>query len=470
MGLSILALNFTFGQTTHQVCVEDPPSTTCPGKTGTFTPGNLTIQQGDMIQFTTTMVLLSGYSGTFHNIEFAGYAANNVDLFVSSTAWPPSAQITTITTPPFNIPGTYAMECTNFNHCILSEYPCTGYSVTVLPNCAVTPDFNATAINVCQGSTVDFTNSSTGATNYDWQIEGTSFSSNTDAQYTFGTSGNFEIKLIADNGTCEDSTSVTITVDPAADAGNDNSQIVCTADDSIDLNTLVNGSTGGTWQETTGSGQFDAGTGYFDYSGLTAQNFMFDYVITGMGVCPNDTAEMTISVNQQPSATLTVTPSGLTNYDSAYVDFSPSGTLSGTTYTWDFCDGNTGSYSSSFYYSWSSGGNYCVCVTIDNNNGCSEQYCDSSIVVQDISGITENTEESFKVYPNPTSDKINIDLTKFKGSFEIIISDLKGTEVLKATSDAGAVVTLAVDNLAKGVYNVGISSKVYSANTQFIIE
>jgi hypothetical protein len=99
--LAAIAVSFVSNaQTTHAVCVEEPASTTCPGKTGTFTPGNLVIQQGDMIEFTTTTVLLGGYSGTNHTIEFTGSAANNVTLPVSSTVFPPSAQVTTVTTPP----------------------------------------------------------------------------------------------------------------------------------------------------------------------------------------------------------------------------------------------------------------------------------------------------------------------------------------------------------------------------------
>lgn len=472
LGVFLIISSISIGQTTHQVCIECPASTTCSGKTGTFTPGNLIIQQGDMIQFTTTLVALSGYTGSYHNIEFAGYPANNVDLYVSTTVWPASAQITTVTTPPFNTPGTFDMECTNFNHCILAEYPCPGsYSVTVLPNCAVSPGFNASATTVCEGSTIDFTNSSTGATNYDWQIDGATFSTSTDAQYSFTSAGSFEIKLVADNGTCEDSTTVTINVDPAADAGSDNSQNVCTINDSIDLNTLVSGSSGGTWQETTSSGQFDAGTGYFDYSGLTAQNYTFDYVITGTGVCPNDTAEMTITVNQQPNATLTVTPSGLTNYDSVYVDFTPNGAVGGTTYLWEFCDGNTGAYSSSFYYSWSTGGNYCVCVTIDNNNGCSEQYCDSSIVVQDITGINEELkEQSLKIYPNPTSDMINVDLSEFEGEITVMITDLKGREIFTDKSKGGAIYTTSILEYSKGGYFINVISENRNEKVLFIVK
>ena len=63
------------------------------------------------------------------------------------------------------------------------------------------------------------------------------------------------------------------------------------------MNTLLNNhGNGGTWAETTGtpSGQFTAGTGIFDASGLTAGDYDFTYTVTN-GTC-QDVADFTITV------------------------------------------------------------------------------------------------------------------------------------------------------------------------------
>lgn len=459
-------------QTTWQVCVEDPPSTTCPGKTGTFTPGNLVIQQGDMIEFTTTMVLLSGYSGTLHNIEFLGSPANNVDLLVSADIF---NQVTSVTTPPFNTPGVFPMECTNFNHCILSEYPCTGYTVTVLgSSCPAQADFTTTPDTiVCEGEILDFTNNSTGAVSYEWQLSGFTFATTTDATLSFGSMGTYEVSLIAyDGSSCYDTMSVTIDVDPASDAGLDDSLAFCNIDDSIDLNTLVTGDTGGLWQENTSSGQFNPTSAVFNYLNLPSSLYEFEYVVPGIGVCPNDTAEFKIFINQEPGLTLNLGASPIATSDSLSVDFVPNGILPGAQFLWDFCDGNLATDTTSFYYQWTSPGNYCVCVTVNNLNNCVETFCDSSISVFDDSGIPqlELHVEELKIYPNPTSQFINIDLSRYSGTYTLYINDASAKEVLRQSVNGGHVIQIDLMNLPAGVYTASISSTDFLATAQFIVD
>lgn len=67
--------------------------------------------------------------------------------------------------------------------------------------------FSVSADTIDQGGTVDFTNTSTNATNYSWQIDDVEFETTTNANYQFPNTGNFVIKLIASNGSiCSDST------------------------------------------------------------------------------------------------------------------------------------------------------------------------------------------------------------------------------------------------------------------------
>jgi len=67
------------------------------------------------------------------------------------------------------------------------------------------------------------------------------------------------------------------------------------------LNTLLSGnSTVGTWGETTSSGQFTAGTGVFDASLLSGGQYDFAYTINSSSPCISDTANFTITVNEDP--------------------------------------------------------------------------------------------------------------------------------------------------------------------------
>lgn len=57
---------------------------------------------------------------------------------------------------------------------------------------------NNTTVNI--GETVNFTNNTTGATSFDWLIDGVSFSNVTNSNYTFNTLGTYTIILLAANG------------------------------------------------------------------------------------------------------------------------------------------------------------------------------------------------------------------------------------------------------------------------------
>jgi len=444
-------------QTTWQVCVEDPPSTTCAGKTGTFTPGNLVIQQGDMIQFTTTMVLLGGYTGTYHDIQFSGSPANNVTLLVSSDIF---NQVTTVTTPPFTTVGTFPIECVDFAHCLLAEYSCTGYSVEVQAACSITASFTGSSLSICEGELVSFTDGSSGATNYDWKIDETQFATTTNSDYTFNIAGNYQIELVVDDGSgCLDSTEVTVDVTQDVNAGSDNSANVCSIGGTLDLNTLLDGDTGGSWNETTSSGQFTAGTGVLDFTGLTAGDYIFEYTMTGTSPCSDDVATMTITVNQSPDLTLNLSTTNLDLSDSVNVDFTTSGVLSGTTYLWSFCDGNNSSDNSPFYYSWSTtGSTFCVCVDVDNQNGCVETFCENGITVFDASGIIEESGLSLDVYPNPTSGFFSIDLRNIDGNVSLRLIDQLQREVYKETTVGGNIIEMNSNDFDNGLYYIEVNT------------
>jgi len=99
--------------------------------------------------------------------------------------------------------------------------------------CNINSSFTPTATIICAGITVNFTNTSTGATAYMWQEDGTPFSTAADTSRTFANAGTYTISLIANYESCSDSSSVIITVnptysysDPAVDICNGDSMMI----------------------------------------------------------------------------------------------------------------------------------------------------------------------------------------------------------------------------------------------------
>jgi PKD repeat protein len=71
---------------------------------------------------------------------------------------------------------------------------------------------------VCPGETIGLTNSSSRGSQFDWQVDGQSFSQLRDTSYTFGDTGTFVITMIATDGSCADTSSQSFTVaGPVAD-------------------------------------------------------------------------------------------------------------------------------------------------------------------------------------------------------------------------------------------------------------
>ncbi|MFN5620766.1 MAG: MopE-related protein [Flavobacteriales bacterium] len=89
----------------------------------------------------------------------------------------------------------------DFNHNVLGTIgDCVGTSANVVAN------FNASATSVCQGSSVTFTNTSVGATTYNWSFPGGTPSTSTAANptVTYNTPGTYNVTLTASNASFTD--------------------------------------------------------------------------------------------------------------------------------------------------------------------------------------------------------------------------------------------------------------------------
>ena len=85
----------------------------------------------------------------------------------------------------------------------------------VQAQCPVNAAFTASTVYACQGSTVNFTNLTTGGAIFQgWFENGGVFASSLNASRTFNTPGQYTISLIATNGSCADTAQTIVIVDP----------------------------------------------------------------------------------------------------------------------------------------------------------------------------------------------------------------------------------------------------------------
>ncbi len=210
-----------------------------------------------------------------------------------------------------------------------------------------------------------------------------------------------------------------------------------------------------------------------DSSALSGANCSMDYAVS--------TINVTGVVNPLAcNAGFTIYPDSAAN--NVFVVNSSTG--NNLTYHWDFDDGDTSNlqYPSHTY---SSGGPFYLCLTIDNGIGCIDTFCDSIssggvVFKQSQSGFTINTigtgitgisnnvtqQSLFNVYPNPGETNVSIESNRMTIN-EITIVDVTG-KVIKSINDNFNFIN--VSDLSKGVYFLQIRTKDRLVTKKFIKE
>jgi gliding motility-associated-like protein len=164
-------------------------------------------------------------------------------------------------------------------------------------------------VKICPGSSATITVDGPGASDYTWE-----WTPPTDLSTTTGPTTDASPPV---------TTTYTVTGTPAAaclsteitkdivvqmlapPAGPDVVDDACNSGDVIDLDIYILPiAAGGTWVESTvpPSGSFTPGTGMFDATDLPAGSYTFDYMVTTLPPCPQDTCVITINVAQQVNA------------------------------------------------------------------------------------------------------------------------------------------------------------------------
>lgn len=167
--------------------------------------------------------------------------------------------------------------------------------------------FAGTPTNLCSGSTVTFTNTSTDATSYSWSFPGGTPATSTDANpvVTYATAGVYDVTLTATNAVGSDVETVTgyITVNeaPATPGTISGTTTVCSgATGNVYSITAVPGATSYTWTAPSGA-TITAGQGTTSAT-ITMGSASGDITVTATNACGTSTAaSLAITVNSAPA-------------------------------------------------------------------------------------------------------------------------------------------------------------------------
>lgn len=161
---------------------QDPCTTSI---TAGFTPSNTTIDIGGSLTFTNTST-----NATMYDWKVDGVSISN----------------NTNTNYQFNTLGFFdvTLVATNADpNCVDS------LTISIEVTCPVEASFIQDGFTLDIGETVNCTNTSVNATNYEWYVDGVMVSTNTDFSTSFSIGGLYSIYLVAYNSLCSDTTLIT---------------------------------------------------------------------------------------------------------------------------------------------------------------------------------------------------------------------------------------------------------------------
>ncbi|MBI2281966.1 MAG: T9SS type A sorting domain-containing protein [Bacteroidetes bacterium] len=141
--------------------------------------------------------------------------------------------------------------------------------------------------------------------------------------------------------------------------------------------------------------------------------------------------------------------------------------LNGTTYYWDFGDGDT-STTQSPTHTFLLPANYNVCLTVVNDSACgSSQYCQTvSFVIGQKEMIVSN---EVKIYPIPAKRFFTVEIPTTFFEPTIVVTDIVGKKIIAMENIQQSKVKVLTEELNSGVYFVSVSSNGQKVFTKRIV-
>jgi len=220
------------------------------------------------------------------------------------------------------------------------------------------PSAGFTASDVCQGSSVAFNNTSTGASTYAWDFGDSRTSTSANPTHLYATSGTYTVSLVAtsSNG-CKNSYSSKVSVN-----ANPTATFVANSPCLGQAVNFINSSSTGTYSWNFGDGSVS-----------TAQNPSHNYTKAGtytvvLTVTNSDGCSTTLNRSVKVSALPTASFTSKAECTGPEASFTNTST-GGSSYAWSFGDG-TSSTSMSPNHMYANSGSYTVKLVTTNSDGC----------------------------------------------------------------------------------------------------
>lgn len=334
-----------------------------------------------------------------------------------------------------------------FNSCTIIQTDCGTYGTcTVAGNSTVT---DLTCAGVCDGSVTVAGSGGLGSFTYDLNDGNGPQSGGT---FNSLCAGNYTVTI--DDGNCQEN--VNFVVNEPTYVSSSISKVHLSCIGSGDGQITLNGAGGiPPYQYSLDNGSTFQSSGTF--TGLDAGTY--NIVVTDGNGCTYNTST---SLTEPNALAYTNTVGNIVSGSDGQINITVSGGTPPYTYSWT---GPNGFTSTSEDLSGLDAGLY-TCVVTDNK-GC-ELTTSSIEITESTTGILEN-QIQFEIYPNPTSDQLNIN---FVGSDAITMSLIDNTGRLVMTQLLNNENnTIEVGHIASGVYNIQLkNSDGVISITQVIIE
>ncbi|MES2628680.1 MAG: gliding motility-associated C-terminal domain-containing protein [Bacteroidota bacterium] len=285
-------------------------------------------------------------------------------------------------------PGTYRVEVTDLGEaCPIPDIKT--FTITSSGKTAITGNATASKAVICIGETVqlDFTSTFPRPVTYRWSNAAVSNTAIKNPTATPTTASEYQL-LVTDpsDSTCNFRDTVSVLVNPRANAGTDSAFSICPGTDTLRLFELLRGNpdTGGNWSDPDGSSAF-SGSGHqlnLLVAKLTAGSlYRFVYTAKGAAPCPDVQATLTVTVYPAiTSIAASIEDEHCLRADGR-LTFSPTGGIAPYTYR---LGGNPNQSANTF--AGLSGGTYLL--RISDAKGCTK---DSSYTLVNIPGVQRVT-------------------------------------------------------------------------------
>lgn len=310
-----------------------------------------------------------------------------------------------------------------------------------------TASFTASSLNICSGSSVTFTNTSSNASTYAWSFgPGAVPATATGAgphTVNYSNTGSYNVTLTIDGGTDVSTQTVTVSngntptilVNGTASSGS----VQFCANQPISL--TASSIAGDTYQWQNNGNNVASGSSFTPIT-----NGTYTVISTSSAGCTATSTSTVVTIYSLP--TVTQTPISEVCLNEAPISLS-GGSPAGGSYSGNGVTNNT------FDPNAAGIGTHTITYSYTDGNGCIGS-ASVNVIVVGCNGLSLLEGIKFLIYPNPTSNEVNIESDGVNMDY-IEIYDLAGKLILEENVNKKSV-KVDVNSLSSGVYNLRIYS------------